>query len=131
MAETPETPAAAPGRDVAKYVFAAAALLFAAAGAYVVFVLPGESDPIMYRTIAVQVGDPEQVVVSFEVTKAPAAQAECQVTATGDDREIVNRLTGIVIPPAAEATTKHTVTVLTDQPATDATVTYCAITGGP
>jgi hypothetical protein len=128
MAETDEQ---TPRRDVAKYVFAVAALLFAGVGVYVVFVLPGESEPVSYRTVAVQVGDPEQVVVTFEVTKSPAARAECQVTATGSDREIVNRLTGIVIPPAAEPTTRHSVTVLTDQAATDATVTYCAITGGP
>ena len=118
-------------RDVAKYVAILLALLVAAAGAYVVFVLPGDVTPISYRTIAVRLGDPEQVVVTFEVTKQPGARAECQVTATGDDREIVNRLVGIVIPPSDRPTTRHLVTVPTDQQATDASVTYCAVTDEP
>jgi hypothetical protein len=129
MAETPET---APQRDVAKYVFTALALAVLALGLWVVFVFSADDGPrISFRTLAVQVGDPERVVVTFEVTKDPALTAECQVTATGDDREIVNRLTGIRIPAGTERTTRHTVTVRTDQAATDATVTYCAITGGP
>jgi hypothetical protein len=123
-------PAERPPRDVAKYVFTALALVVVAAGAYVVLVLPGRTPPISYRTVSVQVGDPEQVVVTFEVSKEPGASAECQVTATGHDREIVNRLTGIRIPPADTGTTTHTVTVPTDQRADDAAVTYCAITGG-
>ena len=125
MSEPPES------RDVAKWVFAALALLIAAAGAYVLLVLPGETPAISYRTVAVQLGDPARVRVTFEVTKEPGAQAECQVTAVGDNREIVNRLVGIVVPPAAEPTTRHVVTVETDQPATDATVTYCAVTKSP
>jgi hypothetical protein len=112
-----------------KYALAALALLVAAAGAYVVLLLPGQDAGITYRTVAVQLGDPERVRVTFEVTKDPGAEAECQVTATGDDREIVNRLTDIRIPPAAGRTTRHVVTVETGQPATDATVTYCALTG--
>jgi hypothetical protein len=124
-----ETVAETPRRDVAKYVFSALALLVAATGAFVVLVL-ADSDPppISFRTIAVQVGDPERVVVTFEVTKEPAASAECQVTATGEQRDIVNRLTGIRIAPGTGPTSRHTVTVPTDQRATDATVTYCAVT---
>ena len=115
--------------NAAKAVATALALLVAAAGAWVLLVLADQPPPdISFRTLAVQVGDPEQVVVTFEVTKDPAAEAECQVTATGDDREIVNRLTDIRIPPAPGRTTSHRVTVETDQRATDATVTYCAVT---
>ena len=117
-------------REPAKYVLGALALAVAAVGAYVVFVLPGNPAPLTYRTIAVRLGDPEQVQVTFEVTKPPGAVAECQVTATGDDREIVNRLVGIRVPPADRPTTTHVVTVATDQVATDAAVTYCAITSG-
>ncbi|HVF06881.1 MAG TPA: DUF4307 domain-containing protein [Frankiaceae bacterium] len=123
-ASEPATP------DRAKYVFGALALVFAAVGAYVLFVLPGGGPGITYRTLAVQLGDPERVQVTFEVTKPPVAEAECQVTAVGDDREIVNRLVGIRIPPSGEPTTKHIVTVATDQLATDATVTYCTIVRG-
>ena len=129
MTESPQTHPQ-PGRDVAKYVFILGALVFAAVGAWVVLVLPTDSAPITYRTVAVQLGDPAQAVVTFEVTKEPGAEAECQITAVGEDREIVNRLTGIRVPPAAGPTTTHTVTVPTDQQATDATVTYCAVTGG-
>lgn len=128
MAETAETPRG----GAAKYVFAALAVAVLAVGAWVVFVLAADEGPrIEFRTLAVQVGDPERVVVTFEVTKDPALRAECQVTATGDNRDIVNRLTGIRIPAGTQRTTTHTVTVRTDQRATDATVTYCAITGGP
>ena len=127
MTEPPESPQ----RDVVKYVLVAAAVLLASVGFYVVFLLRGDPPLIAYRTLAVELGHPERARVTFEVTKDPRAEAECQVTATGDDREIVNRLTGIRIPPAAEATTRHVVTVQTDQPATDATVTYCAITKVP
>ena len=112
-----------------KYVLSALALVVAAVGAYVVFVLPGKAPDLDYRTLSIQLGDPERVRVTFEVTKDPATTAECQVTATGDDREIVNRLVGIEIPASDQRTTTHVVTVETDQPATDATVTYCALTG--
>ena len=114
-----------------KYVLALLAALFLAVGAYVVFGLPGQQADITYKTLSIELGDPERVRVTFEVTKDPAAEAECQVTATGDDREVVNRLAGIMVPPAAERTTRHTVTVPTDQVATDATVTYCTITRAP
>ena len=112
-----------------KYVLALLALLLAGVGAYVVFALPGQPAEIEYKTISIQLGDPERVRVTFEVTKDPAKRAECQVTATGEQRDVVNRLAGIQIPPAATRTTRHTVSVPTDQLATDATVTYCAITG--
>ncbi len=128
MTETAETSAEAPSGGAVKYVLIALTLVFLGVGAYVVFALPAKTPPLRYRTLAVQLGDPEQVQVTFEVTKDPAAEAECQVTAVGDDREIVNRLIGIRIPPAARDTTRHSVTVRTDQLATDATVTYCAIT---
>ena len=112
-----------------KYVLSALALVVAAVGAWVLLVLPGETPDIDYRTVSIQLGDPERVLVTFEVSKDPAATAECQVTATGNDREIVNRLVGIRVPPSDQRTTTHVVTVETDQPATDATVTYCALTG--
>ena len=128
MTETPEPTADAPAGGVVTYVLVALTLVFLGVGAYVVFALPAKTPPLRYRTLAVQLGDPEQVHVTFEVTKDPAAEAECQVTAVGDDREIVNRLVGIRVPPAEQETTRHVVTVRTDQLATDATVTYCAIT---
>jgi hypothetical protein len=123
------TEAAGPGqRDVAKWVAIAVALVLAAVGAYVVL-LPTDAPEISYRVIAIQLGDPRQVVVTFDVEKAPLATAECQVTATGEDNDIVNRLTGIVIGPSpGRRVTRHTVTVRTDQPATDAAVATCAIT---
>lgn len=111
-----------------KYVLALMALVVAAAGVYVV-TLDTDTTPVAYRVLMVELGDPEQVVVTFEVDKDPAATAECQVTATGEKRDIVNRLTGIRIPPAAQRKTVHKVTVPTDQPATEAAVAYCVVTG--
>jgi hypothetical protein len=116
------------GRDVAKYVVIGLALAVAAVGAFVVL-LPNKGPAISYRTLSVDTTDPKQAVVTFEVDKAPLAQAECQVTATGRDREIVNRLTGIVIGPTpGQRVSRHTVTVPTDQPATGAAVASCTIT---
>ena len=113
---------------VAKYVVIGLAALVFAIGVVIVL-LPDRSPDITYRTLSVELGDPEKVVVTFEVTKAPLASAECQVTATGEKRDIVDRLTGIRIGPTpGERTTRHTVTVPTEQRATAATVTYCAIT---
>ena len=112
-----------------KWVLGALALLVAATGAYVVLVLPGNTPDLDYRTLSIQLGDPDRVRVTFQVSKDPKAKAECSVTATGKDKEIVNRLIGIPIPPSTERTTTHVVTVETDQPATDAAVTYCALTG--
>ncbi len=118
----------APTRDVAKYVVIALAAIVGAVGLTVVF-LPRSTPDIAYHVVSVQVGDPTRVVVTFEVEKAPLASAECQVTATGDRRDVVNRLTGIRVGPSpGERVTRHTVTVLTDRPATGAAVAYCAIT---
>jgi hypothetical protein len=124
---TPEVPERQ--RDVAKYVVIALALAVLGTGLFVVLVLPSSPPDIAYRTVAVQLGDPKQVVVTFEVTKAPLASAECQVTATGASREIVNRLNGIRIGPSpGRRTTTHTVTVPTDQQATGAAVATCVVT---
>jgi hypothetical protein len=123
---TPEVPDRQ--RDVAKYVVIALALIVFGVGLFVVL-LPSKTPDISYRTVAVQLGDPTRAVVTFEVTKAPLASAECQVTATGKSREIVNRLTGIRIGPSpGERTTTHTVTVPTEQVATGAAVATCVIT---
>jgi hypothetical protein len=123
---TPEVPGRQ--RDVAKYVVIALALTVFGVGLFVVL-LPSKTPDIAYRTVAVQLGDPTRAVVTFEVTKAPLASAECQVTATGKSREIVNRLTGIRIGPTpGERTTTHTVSVPTQQAATGAAVATCVIT---
>lgn len=115
-------------RDRAIYVVVGIALVVAAAGVVAVL-LPGRTPDISYRVISVELGDPKQVVVTFEVDKAPLASAECQVTATGPDREIVNRLTGIRIGPSpGQRVTRHTVTVPTQQPATSAAVAQCIVT---
>jgi hypothetical protein len=128
MTEPENTPPAPRERDVAKYVVIALAVIVAAVGLTVTF-LPRDTPDIAYHVVSIQLGDPKQVVVTFEVEKAPLASAECQVTATGKSREIVNRLTGIRIGPTpGERVTTHTVTVPTEQPATGAAVAYCAIT---
>lgn len=115
-------------RDVAKYVVVALALLVGAVGLAVVL-LPNHAPDISYRVISAELGDPKQAVVTFEVDKAPLASAECEVTATGPNREIVNRLTGIRIGPSpGERVTRHTVTVPTGQKATDVAVATCVVT---
>jgi hypothetical protein len=116
-------------RDVAKYVVIAIGVLVAAVGVFVVTVLPSRTPDISYRVIAVELGHPDHVVVTFEVDKAPLASAQCQVTATGPNREIVNRLDGIVVGPSpGQRVTRHTVTVRTDQEATAAAVAQCIVT---
>jgi hypothetical protein len=116
-------------RDIAKWVVIGLSCLVGAVGLFVVLFLPSKTPPVSYRVISVALGDPKQVVVTFEVTKAPLAEAECQVTATGPNREIVNRLTGIRIPPSPDQrTTTHTVTVPTEQQATSAAVASCVVT---
>jgi hypothetical protein len=113
-----------------KWLLTLLAAVVLGVGAFVL-TLDGRTAPIQYRTLTVELGDPKRVTVTFEVEKDPAASAECQVTATGEAREVVNRLTGIRIPPAAERKTVHKVTVPTDQPATGAAVATCVITGTP
>ena len=116
-------------RDLAKYVVVALSLAVAAVAVFVVFFNPSDTPAVSYRVLSLQLGDPEQVVVRFEVTKAPLAEAECVLTATGPDREIVNRLSGVRIGPSpGERTTRHTATIPTDQRATDAAIATCTIT---
>jgi hypothetical protein len=114
-------------RDPVKYVLAAVGVAILAAGVYAIR-LPGRGQDVSYRVITIQVGDPSRVTVTFEVSKPPESTAECQVTTTGENNDVVNRLTGIVIPPAAERTTTHTVVVETDAPATSAAVASCVVT---
>jgi hypothetical protein len=128
VTEEPAQPPPAGQRDVAKYVVIALAAVVLAIG-IVVVLLPNKTPDIAYHLVAVQLGDPKQVVVTFEVEKAPLASAECQVTATGPNREIVNRLDGIRIGPSpGQRVTRHTVTVQTGQQATAAAVAGCVIT---
>ena len=115
-------------RDPVKYVLVALGVLLLGVGVAVVL-LPNRSQDVSYRVIAIQVGRPDEVTVTFEVTKPPQARVECQVTATGEDNDVVNRLTGITVPPAAEPTTTHTVVVRTDAPATAAAVASCVVVG--
>jgi hypothetical protein len=115
-------------RDVAKYVVVALSLLVAGIGVAVVL-LPDDRPDITYRTIAVELGAPDEVAVTFDVEKPPLASAECDVTATGADRSIVNRLTGVRIGPSpGRRVTRHTVTVPTQQRATAAAVAQCVLT---
>ena len=116
------------GRDVVKYVLVAVGVLLAAVGVTVVL-LPRERPEISYRVLAIQVGNPEQVTVTFEVSRPPRSKVECQVTATGEDNDVVNRLNGIRIPPSEERTSTHTVVVPTDAPATAAAVASCVVVG--
>jgi hypothetical protein len=126
--EPPETTEQPKQRDVAKYVVIALAALVFATG-LVVVLLPSKTPDIAYHVVAVELGDPKQVVVTFDVEKAPLASAVCEVTATGAKRDIVNRLTGITIGPSpGKRVTRHQVTVLTNQPATSAAVAECVVT---
>lgn len=113
-----------------KWLLTALAVAMLGVGVWIV-TLDSDTAPISYRVLAVDLGDPERAVVTFEVDKDPAATAECQVTAVGEKRDIVNRLSGIRIPPAAQRKTVHKVTVPTDQPATSASVATCVLTGRP
>ena len=113
-----------------KWLLTAIAVAFLGVG---LWVLTWESDtpPVSYRVLSTDLSDPSRAVVTFEVDKDPAATAECLVTATGEKRDIVNRLSGIRIPPADTRRTVHKVTVPTDQPPTSAAVATCVVTGRP
>ena len=113
-----------------KWLLTVLAVAFLGVGAWV---LTWDSDttPVSYRVLDVDLRDPSRAIVTFQVEKDPASTAECLVTATGEKRDVVNRLSGIRIPPAAQRTTVHRVTVPTDQQATEAAVATCVITGTP
>jgi hypothetical protein len=113
-----------------KWVLTVLALAMLGVGVFVV-TRDAPVRPITYRVRTVELGDPERVVVTFEVDKDPAATAECQVTATGAKRDVVNRLNGIRIPPSTQRKSVHRVTVPTDQPATNAAVATCVVTSAP
>jgi hypothetical protein len=113
-----------------KWLLITLAALMLGTGAYVL-TLDGQTVPVTYRVLNLDLSDPERAVVTFEVDKGPSATAECVVTATGEKRDVVNRLSGIRIPPATRRKTVHKVTVPTDQPATNAAVATCVITDTP
>lgn len=113
-----------------KWLLTVLAVAFLGVGVWVLS-LDGNAGTVTFRVLAVDLSDPAKAVVTFEVDKDPAATAECQVTAVGEKRDVVNRLSGIRIPPAARRTTVHKVTVPTDQPPTSASVATCVVTGGP
>ena len=110
-----------------KWLLISLAALMLGVGAFVL-TLDGQTTPVTYRVLNVERGRPARVVVRIEVDKAPPATAECQVTATGEKRDVDNRLSGIRIPPADVRKTVHKVTVPTDQPATSAAVATCVVT---
>ena len=116
----------------AKYAVMAIGAALVAVMVYVVFVHDPPTADIAWRTVRVEVGDPRQVRVTFEVDKPPLATAECQVTAFDATKDDAGRLTGIVIPPRADSarTTRLTVSVPTPvEPAATAGVATCQIVG--
>ena len=115
------------GTRVAKYVVIAVGVLVGATGLVATF-LPRPAPEISWQVIAIQFGDPTQAIVTFDVDKPPLATAECQLTATGSRRDIVNRLDGVVIGATpGKRVSRHRVAVPTDQLATGAAISQCVI----
>ena len=115
---------------IAKYAVLAVGAAMVAAMVYVLFFLGGSRQDIQWRTVAVEVGQPRQVTVTFEVDKPPLSTAECQVAAFDAERNNAGRLTGISVGPSADGarTTRMTVVVLTPvKQAASAAVATCQL----
>ncbi|HVE98678.1 MAG TPA: DUF4307 domain-containing protein [Mycobacteriales bacterium] len=115
----------------AKYAVIGIGVVLLAVMSYVVFAYDPPRADITWRTLRVEVGDPKQVRVTFEVDKAPLAAAECQVTAFAADHTSAGRLTGIAVGPRSDNARKTEVTVAVPtplEPATTASVATCQIT---
>ena len=114
----------------AKYAVIAIGAVLVALMVFVVFVNDPPRADISWRTVRVEIGDPRQVRVTFEVDKPPLTTAECQVTAFDANKDDAGRLTGIEVPPRRDSarTTRLTVAVPTPvEPAATAGVATCQI----
>ena len=112
----------------AKYAVVAIGVVLVALMVFDVFFLGGDRAEIAWRTVAVQVGDPKQITVTFEVDKPPLATAECQVAAFDAEQNDAGRLTKIDVGPSADGsrTTRKTVVVPTPlESAASAAVATC------
>ena len=120
------------GVRTAKYAVLAIGAALVALMVFVLFFLDGTGrTDIAWRTVSVQVGDPKQVTVTFEVDKPPLTTAECQVTAFDAEQNDAGRLTKIEVGPTADGsrTTRMTVVVPTPlEPAASAAVATCQLT---
>ena len=115
----------------AKYAVIAIGAMLLMVMSYVVFIYDPPRADISWRTVRVEVGDPKQIRVTFEVEKAPLATAECQVTAFNARRRSAGRLTGIEVGPRSDNGRRTEVTVVVptpEEPATSAGVATCQIT---
>lgn len=77
------------------------------------------------RDLAYTVHDAGSVTVRFEVTKPPEMTAVCEVVAQEVGKAVVGR-TEVTIPPAAERTTRHEVTLRTTTLAVIGLVKTCS-----
>ncbi len=115
-----------------KYAVLGIGVALVALMVFVLFFLGGTGrTDIAWRTVAVQIGDPRQITVTFEVDKPPLTTAECQVAAFDAKHNNAGRLTNITVEPTTDGsrTTRKTVVVITPvKTAVSAAVATCQIT---
>jgi hypothetical protein len=111
-------------------------LLAAGLVAGLVWVLVAPDPPpvdLRWRVLQVVVGNPEEVSVTFVVTKSPATRADCQVAAFDEEGKSVGRLTGIDVPPRVDGARESTLNVTVPTPegqAVRASIAQCVLVGG-
>ncbi len=117
----------------AKFTIYATGVVLLVIMLYVVFVYDPPRSNLSWRTKQVQIGDPKQVRVTFEVDKPSRTTVECQVAAFDAEGNSAGRLTGVEVGPRADGGRTTSVTVLVPtllEPAHDAAVATCQITRG-
>jgi hypothetical protein len=127
-AETPGDQSAA-GRDWAKYAVIAIGLALMTTLAVVVLI-PRPVPQISYRVVSLDLTDQQFVHVTFEVEKAPLAEAKCDLAFFDGDGRADGRLTGIVIPPRRDnqRLTRMTQDFRPLEPVARAAISQCVIT---
>lgn len=117
------------GRGTAPWVVLAivVVLVLAVLGS---LVFQHRSDTIDYNVRTYQVVSDTEVRVSFDISKAPLAEAQCDVQAVGRDGSVVGELPAVVVGPRRDSRRVSTVSVVvpTRQRAVDADVPDCRIT---
>lgn len=115
-------PKLSPGARVA--VIAALAACVAIAAWFTI--VDTRRDPVTFTDVGFSVVSPEEVGVTFDVSRPPGTEALCTVTALSKSYAEVGAV-DVEIGPDAARTTRHTVTVATTELATTGLVDHCTV----
>jgi hypothetical protein len=121
--------AASGGRDWAKIaVIGLGVVLFA--GLLVAVLVPRSRPAVRSRVVSLDVSNQKLVHVTFEVEKAPLAEARCDVAFFDGDGLADGRLVGVVVPPRSDNGRVSTLTLdfRPIEPVARAAVSQCVIT---